>query len=178
MPPRTCISSTGHLTHKKLNYYARLSLLVVIQLFCTALRLPDYIHVPANVSLPCVLSTSALRLPDFYFDVYIHVAVNIILPCLDSYRNTLFIRGWPVLYQVTLLEAHRRSAWSLYSAGMCQCVHCRGKYRPYSSNRHYTAHCHYCFPVCAKRFHRHDSGQPALLNQRYRGTSTVATQRY
>ena len=28
-------------------------------------------------------------------------------------------------------------------------------------------------PVCAKRFHRHYSGQPALLNPHYRGTTTV-----
>ena len=42
-------------------------------------------------------------------------------------------------------------------------MHYIGKYRHYIGNRHYSAHSHYwLFPECAKRFHRHCSGQSAL----------------
>ena len=53
------------------------------------------------------------------------------------------------------------------------CYSASRKYRHYySGNRHYSSHCHswlISILVCAKRFHRHYSGQTSLLDRHYRG---------
>ena len=43
------------------------------------------------------------------------------------------------------------------------------KHRHYSGNQHYSAYCHYCLvvPICANRFDRHYSGQPAPRNRHH-----------
>ena len=57
---------------------------------------------------------------------------------------------------------------SRYSAGMCTI---EGNTGTITATGTTSARCHYrLFPVCAKRLHRHYSGQPALLNRRYKGT--------
>ena len=54
----------------------------------------------------------------------------------------------------------------------CRYVHCRGKDQPYSGNRPPLL----TVLLCAKRFHRHYIGRPAVLNQHYRGTNSCITQ--
>ena len=50
------------------------------------------------------------------------------------------------------------------------CALQREKHQHCSGDRHYSAYCHYVLavvPTCVKRFHRHCSGKPALLNRHY-----------
>ena len=48
------------------------------------------------------------------------------------------------------------------------CAYNGWRYRHYIGNRHYIF-----FRVCAKQAHRHYSGQPAIHNRHYRGTTTT-----
>ena len=53
------------------------------------------------------------------------------------------------------------------------------KHQHYSRNRHYSAHRHHSslpYRAYSKPCHRHYSGQPAPLNRRCRGTSTIVLQ--